>query len=37
MRKPMSCEMRRVVREEAKTWAWIIVALLIYGGVKWLT
>lgn len=28
---------KRVVREEARTWAWIIVLLVFYGGYKWLS
>jgi len=36
MRKPPSNPVRRVVREEARTWTWILVLLVIYGVVKWL-
>lgn len=35
MRKHRS-PLHRVAREEGITWAWIVLILVIYGGVKWL-
>lgn len=36
MHKPPRHPVRRVAREEARTWCWILVGLVTYGLAKWL-
>lgn len=36
MRKPVPAKVKRVLREEARTWALVMGALCAYGGWKWL-